>query len=188
MENINEVVRILASGGVVLHPTDTCYGLAVDIFNRDALERLYLLKNMPLDKPVSILVNSLEMALEYGDFSDEALKIAEKYWPGALSILVPRKSSLPDFFNKGHSHVSIRYADDDFCNAMVGDLGGPVTTTSANISGEEQLYAIDHDAEIVKKVDFVVDSGEIEKKKPSTIIKLERGKIDVLRQGDILLE
>lgn len=182
-----KAVEVLKSGGLVMHPTETCYGLAVDVFNEDALKKLYRVKKMALDKPVSILVDGIGMAQEYGLFSEKAFVLAQKYWPGPLSILIPRKRNLPDFLNPGSDYVSIRFSSNDFCTEMVRELGRPVTTTSANVAGEPQLYKVE-DQDFVKEVDFVVDGGEISQNKPSTIVKIDGDKLEVIRQGSILCE
>lgn len=174
-------VEILRSGGVVMHPTETCYGLAVDIFNEGALEKLYNLKGRDADKPLSILVDGFGMAQEYGLFSEKANELVQKYWPGALSIVVPRKKKLSEFLNKGQDFVSIRYSSDLMTNEMVREFDKPITTTSANKSGGEPLYK----AEGFEGVDLVVDGGEILKNRPSTIVKVDGDSVQVLRQGNI---
>lgn len=178
------VAEVLRSGGVVMHATETCYGLAVDVFNEQALKKLYKVKRMDLSKPVSILVDSVEMAEEYGVFSDKAADLAKRYWPGPLSIMVLRKESLPEFLNGGSDFISLRMSSLDFCEAMVREFGGPVSTTSANISGEPQFY----EPFELEGVDLIVDSGRISETSPSTIVKVCGGDVEVLRQGPILLE
>lgn len=187
MDNMRKAVEVLKNGGVVMHPTETCYGLAADVFSKKALDKLYRVKKMAADKPVSILVDSLGMAQEYGIFSDRAFDLAKQHWPGALSILVPRKKTLPEFFNPGHDYVSIRFSSDDFCTDMVSGLGRPVTTTSANIAGEPQLYKVEN-LDFVKKLDFVVDGGEISQNKPSTIVKVDGDKLELIRQGSVVVD
>ena len=179
------VTEVLSDGGLVMHPTETCYGLAVDIFNKAALEKLYKLKEMSFDKPVSILVDGLGMAQEFGLFSDKAFDLANEYWPGPLSILVPRSKELPDFLNEANDFVSMRHSSMDFCMNMVKEFGRPVTTTSANKTTEPQLYV--PDASSLKGVDLLVDGGEISNNKPSTIVKVDGDDLVVLRQGDLML-
>ena len=181
----NVVNKVLWDGGVVMHPTETCYGLAADIFNRSALEKVYALKEMSFEKPVSILVDGLGMAQEFGLFSDKAFDLANEYWPGPLSILVPRSKELPDFLNEGNDFVSMRYSSMDFCMNMVKEFGRPVTTTSANKTTEPQLYV--PDASSLKGVDLLVDGGEINNNKPSTIVKVDGDDLLILRQGDLIL-
>lgn len=180
---ISRAVEVLRAGGVVMHPTETCYGLAVDIFNEKALEKLYRIKGRDADKPLSILVDGFGMASEYGLFSQKAEELASKYWPGALSIVVPRKRSLPEFLNGGYEFVSIRCSSDNFSTEMVREFGGPITTTSANKTGGEPLYIADG----LEGVDLVIDGGEISKNKPSTIVKVDGDGVQVLRQGDLNL-
>lgn len=183
-------VEVLKNSGIVMHPTETCYGLAVDVFNEKALEKLYRVKGMERNKPLSVLVDSLEMAQEYGEFSEKALELATKYWPGPLAIIVPRKN-LPKFFNIDDGFVSFRVSSDKFCLEMVKKFGRPVTTTSANRGGLLQLYSAE-DLESVfgdfaKELDLIVDGGKITENKPSTIVKVEGDNITVIRQGEILI-
>ncbi len=179
----------LEAGGVVMHPTETCYGLAVDIFNQEALEKLYRIKGRDAKKPISILVDSFGMAQEFGLFSEKALELAQRYWPGPLSIVVPRKKSLPEFLNPEEDFVSIRFSADAFSTDMVEELGRPVTTTSANLSGQEPLYIADVSSfgALKSEVALLVDGGEISKNSPSTVVKVDGDMIEVLRQGDILI-
>jgi L-threonylcarbamoyladenylate synthase len=187
VEIYEKVSSTLAGGGLVMHPTETCYGLAVDVFNEDALKKLYKAKEMEADKPVSILVSSVEMARVYGEFSQTAMELVDKFWPGALSIVVPRSPMLPKFFNEGHEFVSIRFADHKFCNGMVEDFGKPVTTTSANKTGELHLYNPDltEYESLEKYIDVLVDGGDIEREEPSTMVKVEGDKVEILRQGGV---
>lgn len=189
-EAVKSAVDVLKNSGVVMHPTETCYGLAVDVFNEQALEKLYRVKGMEKNKPLSVLVDSLEMAEKYGEFSGKALELAAKYWPGPLAIIVLRKN-LPEFFNIGEGFVSFRVSSDKFCLGMVKEFGGPVTTTSANRGGLPQLYSVENlesaFGKFAEELDLVVDGGKITENKPSTIAKVEGDKVTVIRQGDILL-
>lgn len=182
-----EVLKVLQNGGVVMHPTETCYGLAVDVFSREALEKLYKLKGREAHKPLSILVNGMGMATEYGVFSAKAQELAEKYWPGPLSIVVPRKDNLPTFLNKGERFISMRFSSEEFCDEFVKAFHRPVTTTSANASGEPPLYEpeIAGFGENAALIDLVVDAGKIPENKPSTVVKVDGDKVEVLRQGDL---
>lgn len=187
LKDLEKAVEVLKAGGIVMHPTETCYGFAVDVFNEDALRKLYELKGRDATKPISILVADLEMAQKYGQFSDLALNLAEKYWPGPLTIVVPRKDGLPTFFNQGDGFVGIRCSSDEFSLGLAGGLGRPITTTSANPSGMAPLYLPDLKVfgENAELIDCVVDRGEISKNKPSTVVKIIGDEVQVLRQGEI---
>ncbi len=184
---VDKAVEVLRSGCVVMHPTETCYGFAVDVGNAEALEKLYKLKGRDANKPVSIMVADLEMARTYGEFSTKALELAEKYWPGPLTILVPRSLNLPENFNKGQEFVGIRCPSHEFSRELVKAFGSPITTTSANLSGEPPLYEVDLKSfgELAKEIDLVVDGGEIPMNKPSTIVKVIGAEIEIIRQGDL---
>ena len=186
---LKKAVEALQEGKIVLHPTETCYGLAVDPTNEEGLKALYGMKKMENEKPLSILVSSLDMADKYGLFSDYAESIVEKFWPGPVSIIVMRRQGgLPEFFNPGHQFISIRYSSDPFTMKMVRMLGRPIVTTSANLSGKPACYSV---PDLKKQfgvrrygnLGFVVDSGKIPENPPSTIVKIV-GDTTVFVRGD----
>lgn len=181
------VEALLCEDGVVMHPTETCYGLAVDVRNPQALEKLYKLKGRDANKPVSIMVADLAMARKYGEFSKKALELAEKYWPGPLTILVPRSKNLLENFNKNRDFVAIRCADHKFSQELVRAFGSPITTTSANLAGEAPLYEADVSifGELAELIDLVVDGEKIPFTKPSTIAKVVGDKIEIVREGSL---
>lgn len=174
---VDEAVAVLRAGGVVMHPTETCYGFAVDVGNPVALEKLYKLKGRDAKKPVSIMVADLEMAKKYGEFSAKALELVEKYWPGPLTIIVP----------SGEKFVGIRCPDHEFSCDLVKAFGGPLTTTSANLSGENPLYEAEMESfgELASEIDLVVDGGKIPFHKPSTIVKVVGENVEIIREGDL---
>lgn len=180
---------VLKAGGVVMHSTETCYGLAADIFSEQALKKLYKIKKMRADKPVSIMVRSLAEAKKYARFNVSALKLAKKFWPGPLTLVLPRKKFLPDFLNKGHGTVGIRCPDSKISQVLIKAFRGPLTTTSANISGKIEVYSVrDYLKQLKEKdelPDLIIDEGRIPKNRPSTIIAFKKGKIVVMRKGDL---
>lgn len=182
---IQEAVTVLRLGGVVVHPTDTCYGMAVDVFNPEAVARLYQQKGMPSLKPVSILVRSLEEAQRYGYFSNLALQLARDFWPGSLTLVVPRTESLPSHFNPDVDTVGIRVIAEPISAALLNAFGGPLTTTSANAHGEPSLYSLE---EISVETDLVLDTGLLlAHQKPSTILEVVGERAIMIRQGDLSL-
>lgn len=186
-EQIRNAVKILHEGGVVAHATETCYGLAADIFQKKSLDRLYALKKMPLDKPVSVLVRDLEEAQRYGEFSGEALKLALKYWPGPLTIIVPRTAALPSLVNYGHPTVGFRVSSNKKTRQLLEAFGGPLTTTSANVHTEPQAYSVQEMLDQGLVPDFVLDSGRIGENPPSTIVEVIGEGVKIIRQGEIKL-
>ncbi len=192
-----KIGKILASGGVILHPTETCYGLACDAFDENALKKIYEIKGRDANKPLAILVSDIEMAKEYGVFGDVALDLASRFWPGALSIVVLRTEKLPSFLNVGEKFVSMRVSSDKFSTELVKAFGKPIITTSANLAGADNMYEVDMKKFEVEVsgglmakdlIDFVVDGGKIPLNKPSTIVKVDEEAVTILRQGDVVVD
>lgn len=179
----------IKNGEVVVHPTETCYGFAVDPFNEEALNALYEIKKMDPDKPLSIMVSSMDMADEYGLFSDYAKNIVEQFWPGPVSIMVmKRKGVLPENFNKGEKFVNFRYSSDPFSVRLVELVGKPIVTTSANLAGKSACYNVKDLKDQLgvrrfEKIGLVVDGGKIPPNPPSTIVKIV-GDTTVFVRGD----
>ncbi len=180
-------VQELLKGGVVLHPTETCYGLAVDIFNKEAVCKLYKLKKMPFDKPVSILLRDHEEAELYGYFNEKARYLARKYWPGPLTIIVARRDLLPKWINYGLDSIGIRVSSNKKTRILVESFGGPLTTTSANLHGLPCAHKVQDVLDQGLMPDFIIDSGQIGSTLPSTIVKIEGEDVQIIRKGPIKL-
>lgn len=196
-KDLEFVLNELMAGEVIMHPTETCYGLAVDIFQEEALQRLYALKKMSWQKPVSIMVSDLAMAQEYAYFNEKALALAEQFWPGPLTLVLPRKESLPDFLNAGHATVGVRCPASALSQQFIKSYGGPLSTTSANISGIKEVYNIkgyleqlrlEHNGLVQLEPAVIIDAGDIPKNPPSTLVGFsDDGTIQILRQGSLFL-
>lgn len=189
--NSKKAGEVLKAGGVVMHATETCYGLAADIYNEKAVKRIYKIKKMRAYKPVSIMVRSIREAQKFAEFNPAALRMAKEYWPGPLTLVLPRKKSLPGFLNKNHDTVGIRCPDSKIAQALIRANGGPLVTTSANVSGKKEVYeAGDYLAQIKgnrtsNRPDLIIDDGPIGKNPPSTIIGFEDGFIKMIREGSL---
>lgn len=183
---IEHAAEALRSGRIVAHPTDTCYGLAADIFNEDALHRLYEKKGMEKEKPVSVLVRSFEEAQLYGSFSSLALRLAREFWPGPLTLVVPRTDASPAFLNPEQPDIGLRVIAEPVTVALLNAFGGPFTTTSANFHGEASPYSA---VEISMTPDLVLDVGDLRhSEQPSTVIRIEGDHATVIRQGNLFLK
>lgn len=191
-ECLSRAAAVLKGGGVTMHATETCYGLAADIFKEEALKKVYLLKKMDEKKPVSIMVRSLEEASAYAEFSEGAVRLAERFWPGPLTIILPKKDILPVFFNRVEKSVGIRCPDSALSRGIMDEFGGPLTTTSANLTGKPECYSIEEYLGQLQGEDFtpdlIIDSGEIAKNMPSTIVKEEGEKFIFVREGSLFRE
>jgi len=190
MEAEVEFLKVIQAGGIVMHPTETCYGLAVDVFNEEALTKLHMLKKMSFNKPVSIIVASIEDAERWGQIDDEAEKLMQKFWPGPYTFIVKMLNTLPPFFNRGTLKVGLRNPPIESLLKVVKKLGHPITTTSANISGKPHVYEVDpfiaqlREERIKIEPDLILDGGMLEQNEPSSIYdvvdgKILRGNIDI---------
>lgn len=184
-----KAMEALQSGEVVMHATETCYGLAANIFDEKALQRVYDIKKMSPEKPVSMMVQRRQDAEQYAEFNDLAMQLAEEFWPGPVTLILPRRASLPKFFNAGHGTVGVRCPDHDISQLLVEKFGGPLTTTSANITTVPEVYTVKEFLEQLdlegKRPALILDSGRIEKNPPSTIVALTEQEPQIVRRGAI---
>lgn len=184
--DIQKVIETLKNGGIVLYPTDTVYGLGVDATNIDAIRKLYDLKGRSYSKPTHVIVSDLEMAGEYAEINDKARELAERFLPGPLTIILKAKDSVPSELIGGGETIGIRIPDNSFCLEFTKQYGRPITTPSANKSGEETLSLVSEiSKQFDKKIDFIVDQGKLGESKPSTIVDLSEGDIKIIREGAI---
>ncbi|KKP37732.1 MAG: Sua5/YciO/YrdC/YwlC family protein [Candidatus Peregrinibacteria bacterium GW2011_GWA2_33_10] len=185
------VTDILRNGGVVVHPTDTCYGLAADVFNKAAVDKVAGIKQMAKEKPISVIAGDLNNLHKFVYIDESTQKIIDQYWPGALTIVFKRKKVFPLFYNNGNETIGIRYPKCGYSLAFAKSLSGFITTTSANVTGSQNPYSLhdilrEFDAQKLKP-DLVLDAGLLPEIKPSTIVKVENDKIEILRRGELEL-
>ncbi len=187
-QNVDRAVEFLRKGGVLIHPTDTCYGMAADITNQNAVEKIHLLKQMSLHKPMSILVSDTSMLKQYGKTNQKIDDIVKKYLPGALTLIIPKTQNVPQHYAEGKSSIGIRIPDDSLSLEICKRLGKPLTTTSANLTGQIQAYSSDEVANYFEDQDVLFfDGGLLKKQKPSTIIKVKEDGFEIIRQGDLFI-
>ncbi len=174
-------------GQVIGVPTDTFYGLAADPFNLSAVEEIYRVKGRPENRALPILVNSVAQAATLGrELPPNFFKLAKAFWPGALTIVVDAAHSLPLKVTANKGRVALRWPNSPIACAIIEQLGGPITGTSANISG----YASCSNArELAKqlgdKLPLILDSGETGASVSSTIVTLDGEEWKIVREGKI---
>lgn len=183
--------RLILESGIVLFPTDTTYALGVNAVDELAIEKLYNLKLRPPQKPIHVIVSNLEMARKYVHLNDIAYKLAEKFLPGPLTLILKHKNNIPRNLVAGFPTLGIRIPGKKISLelARIADL--PITATSANISGQTEVYAINDFVKQINSfnpdgaVDLIIDQGILPVVKPSTIIDLTQETPVVLREGPI---
>ena len=188
-DRIAYIVSCLRKGDVVALPTDTFYGLAVDPVNLRAVERIYQIKSRMKHKPLSLLLASTAQAYELARDTDPNLdKLAEKFWPGPLTLIVRAGSKLPLRSTANTGNVALRVPDAAIPRAVVEAFGLPVTATSANLMGaSECTHAGSVRDQIADRIPLIVDGGPTGRSLPTTIVDLSlgEGRWEVLREGAI---
>lgn len=186
-EKLKEVAQIIKNGGVVVFPTDTVYGVGVDGLNSSAIEKLYQVKNRPLNKPICLLVSDMKMIKDIAkDISDIEYKLMKEFFPGPFTIILKKKNIVPDILTANADTVGIRIPDSEIAKKLIELVGGPIATSSANISGQTSGTNIDDIIEdIGEQVDCIIDGGKSKLGIGSTIVKVIDGEPKILRQGSI---
>lgn len=182
---IGTALKVLAEGGIIAFPTDTVYGLAAPAFSADGIEKLYQIKDRSLTKAIPILIGSIDQLDQISPgLPAEAQKLAARFWPGALTLVIPRSPALPAVLSAGPT-VAVRMPDHAFALELMRQ-SGPLAATSANLSGQANpLSAEDVLAQLGGRVDLVLDGGKVDGGIPSTIVDCTSPEISILRQGAI---
>ncbi len=204
-ENLNIAIDVLLKDGTVVFPTETAYGLAGDPFNKEAINKIYKIKGRNFNKPLPLIAENFDIVKKYFYLNKIEKNLAEKHWPGALTIILKLKGSTNRLQAKlgANNRIAVRISSDDLARNLASSLRGFVISTSANISGESECYSA---SAVVKQFknkknkpacqrltpqamagrpDLILDAGELKKQKPSTIILVKGKKINILRQGDV---
>ncbi len=183
-EAFEEAAEVLWEGGIVAYPTETVYGLAVDPFIEEAVKKLFHAKERPENKPVLLIVDDETHLFDAVESVDEiAETYIEAFWPGPLTLLLPRAPELPQGVTAGAPKVAVRCPDCAIARRLCRQYGGPLTSSSANRSGAPPALDL---AELdLAGVDLAIDGGRIEAALPSTLFDPETGV--VLREGPISL-
>jgi L-threonylcarbamoyladenylate synthase len=183
-------VTLLQAGELVAFPTDTVYGVGAIVWDPVAVSKLYLAKLRPADKAIPVLLSdSSDIALVSRDPSPGALRLAETFWPGPLTLVVPRSPEVPDEVTAGSETLAVRVPDHDLARALIRAAGAPLATTSANLSGQPSpVTAQDVEAQLSGRVATVLDGGLCHGGVPSTIVDLTGPSPRLLRLGPIALD
>lgn len=188
-DRIDSIVSCLHKGGVVALPTDTFYGLAVDPVNLQAVERIYQIKTRQKHKPLSLLIASMEQAYTLARDTDSRFdKLAEKFWPGPLTLIVRAGTKLPLRSTAHTGNVALRVPDAAIPRAVAERFGLPITATSANLQGAaECTHAAAVRDQIGERIPLIVDGGPTGCAQPTTIVDLSLGpdRWEILREGAI---
>ncbi len=184
---IHDIQSVLNSGGVIAYPTDTFYGLGADPFNPNALSKIFQIKQRPADKPLLVLIHSLDQLSDLGqEVTDNARKLMERFWPGPLTLIFKAAPGLPDALTAGTGTIGVRLPDHPFTRRLLETLGRPLTAPSANISGTGELRtAQEVTSSLEDKLDLIVDGGPAPGGKSSTVLDTTTNPPTLLREGTL---
>jgi L-threonylcarbamoyladenylate synthase len=181
---VKEAVQILKKGGVIVFPTDTVYGLGADAFNSKAVERIYEIKKRPRHLPLPLLLSDVSQVTMIAEsVPGIGWFLASRFWPGGLTLVLPKIASLPTYLTKGPT-VAVRVPNHPICLTLSKHLGRPIIGTSANISGRPSSLTADKvKQQLGDKVDLIIDGGKCSGGGESTIVDVTGEVPVVLRQG-----
>lgn len=179
---IEKAIRVLSRDGLVVYPTETFYGLGVDALSETAVYKVYEAKQRPIGKPISVAVSDIEMIYGVAYVDEFAEQFIQKFLPGPVTVVMPVKNSLPSDLSGGTGTIGIRYPDHMIAQTIIAKFDGPITSTSANVSGGVSPVTLD---QVNVPYDHMIDGGRLPGT-PSTVIDLITGRIE--RPGALLNE
>jgi L-threonylcarbamoyladenylate synthase len=189
-QTVRRAGRLLRLGQVVAFPTDTVYGVGAHAFQVEAVAALYAAKNRPAAKAIPILVAQIEdMARVARPVPNVAWELAERFWPGGLTLVLPRAQKVPPIVTAGGDSVAVRCPDHSIPLALMNSLGAPLAATSANLSGQPSpTTARQVVLQLAGRVPLIIDGGECPGGVPSTVVDLSVNPPRLLRAGAIPAE
>lgn len=183
---IERCAQIIKNGGLVAFPTETVYGLGADATDKNAARKIYEAKGRPSDNPLIIHIARPEDAEDYAYTSDTYYALANAFMPGPLTVILPKKDSIPFEVTGGLDTVAVRCPAHEVARALISSSGVPIAAPSANISGSPSPTSASHVVnDMNEKIDAIIDGGECEIGLESTIVKLEGNRAILLRPGAI---
>ena len=188
--NIDEVANILKKGGVVAIPTETVYGLSADALNGEAVAKIFKAKGRPMDNPLIVhIADFKDIDKLVSSIPPQAYKLAEKFWPGPLTIIMPKSDIIPNEVSAGLATVAIRFPNHRLAKQVIKASGTVLAAPSANLSGSPSpTTALHVYKDLNGKIDGILDGGSCSVGLESTVITLATETPQLLRPGAITLE
>ena len=185
---LDKAQEVLLAGGIVAFPTESFYGLAVDIENSGAIEKLFTLKKRDKNNPILILLPEIEVLKKYvKNIPEKAVKLMDRFWPGGLTMLFKASPDISPLLTAGTGKIGVRYSGHPLARALAGTIGRPVTGTSANVSGHPPCIKAGEVFEnFGMSVDLILDNGPSDGGPGSTILDITVEPCAVLREGMVL--
>ncbi|NTU98667.1 threonylcarbamoyl-AMP synthase [Candidatus Falkowbacteria bacterium] len=186
-QKLKKMAAFLAEGKVIVYPTETVYGLGCDATNKEAIGKIYWIKERDESKQLLVLVGSRAMSEKYFEFDKLSRRLAKKYWPGALTLILPVRPEFRQVF--GYDKVGVRLSSNPVATSLSRRLGRPITSTSVNLSGQPaaltSAQVLSYFADKLDSIAALADSGELEFSPGSTIIDMTVSPAKIVRQGRV---
>lgn len=181
--SLDKCIKSLNDGRLIVFPTETLYGLGVDIDSEDAIQRLLTIKGRPKNMPIAAAVANLEQVKHLVEVSKFAAEFIRNCMPRPITILLPKKDHVSDVMTGGSALLGLRFPDNPVTEAILKEFG-PITATSANISGTENPINITQPIEqFGDKIDLYIDTGPCKYSGPSTVVDISKSTIKIIRHG-----
>ncbi len=189
-ETISRAGACIRQGGLVAFPTETVYGLGGNALDAEAAKKIYLAKGRPSDNPLIVHIASIsEMAPLVSEIPEVALLLAERFWPGPLTMILPKSQLIPDATSGGLDTVGIRMPSDTVAQSLIRMAGVPIAAPSANLSGKPSPTTADHViTDLDGRVDMIIKGDDSKVGVESTVVELRNGLVRILRPGRITRE
>lgn len=188
-----ESIMVLKTGGIIIAPTDTVYGIITNATNEETVKKIFTLKGRPPNKPIPVLIDSFKMLNEVAYVKDEKTnKFLDKIWPGKTTCVLYSRGWMPLSLRAGGLSIGVRMPSHNFLLSLIKSFGKPLTGTSANISGfketgnpEDLKRQFQH---LPIQPDLILDAGELTQSKSSTIVDLTKDEPEIIREGPVSKE
>ncbi len=190
-DQIKTATAIIKNGGMVVYPTETVYGLGADAFSEAAVRNVYKIKRRAVTQPISIAVSSFEMLREVADIDPECFEIIAELLPGPVTILLRKKDVVPAILTAASEVVGVRFPDNEIATRIIKETG-PITATSANVSGRNPPTCIEEvEVELKLKVDLfgiIINGGKCKYSMPSTVVDMSKAGATANKKGEIKIK
>ena len=185
---IQEAAAEIAAGNLIVYPTETVYGIGADIFNEVAAKNVYLAKNRPFDMALSVAVSDKRMMESIAVLDENADKLVKAFLPGPLTLIIEKQRDVPDLVTAMSKKVGIRIPDHPVAMEIIKRTG-PIVATSANVHSNPDATDVGSAVkDLGSSVSMYIDSGPSRLKRPSTIVWIMDGEVEIVRQGAITIK
>ncbi|MCL4540446.1 MAG: L-threonylcarbamoyladenylate synthase [Bacteroidetes bacterium] len=186
-QSVTRAAQVILNGGVIVYPTETIYGLGANALETKAVEKVFEIKARSQSNPILVLIPNLdtldELVLE---IPEVAKVLMDKFWPGPLTIVFKASPIVSTILTANSGKIGIRLSSDEFCRELLDICEIPITSTSANLSGEPNPNRVGMiNRRVLNSVDLIVDAGELVSQTPSTVVDITEGEIHLIREGTI---